>query len=144
MQHRKVPSDASSTDQSWVKSMIGGTNLIRSIFSEPLHFHILEFFHAAALHFSKYDELSGPDLICSNPRMAKSEWDPTFSCCTYGLPGSEWPWIGTVAVTVAVAVAAPSTISGCWGSSWLGKQSPPLAQPFAGGKCALLSLMGQD
>lgn len=134
MQYRKVPSDASSTDQGWVKS------LIRSIFSEPLHFRILEFFHAAYLHFSKHDELSGPDLICSNPCMAKSEWDPTFPCCTYGLLGSEWPWVGTVAVTVAVA--APSTISGCWGSSWLGKQSPPLAQPFAGGKCALLSLMG--
>lgn len=45
-------------------------------------------------------------------------------------------------MAVTVAVATPSTISGCWGSSWLGKQSPPLAQPFAGGKCALLSLMG--
>lgn len=28
-------------------------------------------------------------------------------------------------MAVTVAVAAPSTISGCWGSSWLGKQSPP-------------------
>lgn len=111
------------------------------IFSEPLHFNILEFFHATSLHFSKHDEFSGPDLICSNPHMLKVNGTLFFPCCTRGLLGSEWPWVGTVAVTVAVA--APSAIYGCWGSSWLGKQSPPLAQPFAGGKCALLSLLGQ-
>lgn len=114
----------------------GGTDLILSIFSENVH--ILEFFHAASLHFSEHDEPHGPDLLCSNPLLAKSEWDPLSPVVPVGSL-VRTALVGTVAVTVAVAT--PSIIYGCWGSSWLGKQSPSLAQPFAGGKCALLSLM---
>lgn len=59
-------------------------------------------FPGASRHFSTPDKLSGPgsDLL-----RAKGKCVP---CCTYCLPGSEWPWVGPYSSCLAVG--------GC--SSW--------------------------
>lgn len=77
--------------------------------------HMPEIFHATSIS-KPLNTVRLIELALASPGTRGSH--------TCWILGSKSPWLGTVAVVIAVA--SPLTIS------WMGKPSPPLAVPFGG------------